>query len=136
VVIKGKLYSQVADNSSWFMDLGISFENKISYLEVRARGMWKLEDVKEMMSLTRVKADANDQPRVLLDMRNVGNVKKQMDRLYSASHAVEVFGSDVKVAALGQSHSITKMTENFAVNRGVSLLITGDEDEALKWLLS
>ena len=107
MVIKGKLYSQVADNSSWFMDLDISFENKNSYLEVRARGM-----------------------------RNVGNVKKQMDLLYSASHAVEVFGSDVKVAALGQSHSITKMTENFAVNRGVSLLITGDEDEALKWLLS
>ena len=117
------------------MDLDVSFEAKDSYLEVAARGMWKLEDVKEVMSLARAKADAGDQTRVLLDMRNVGNVKKQMDRLHSASHAVEVFGSDVKVVVVGQSHSITKMTEDFAVNRGVNLLITGDEDEALKWLL-
>jgi hypothetical protein len=117
------------------MNLYVSFENKDDYLQVNARGIWQLEDVKEMMSLIREKADADDQKRVLLDMRNVGNIKKQLDRLYTANHAVGVFGSAVKVAIIGQSHSITKMTENIAVNRGVSLLVTGDEDEALRWLL-
>ncbi len=117
------------------MDLDVSFENKNDYLQVKVRGIWKLDDVKGMMSLTRKKADEHGQKRALVDMKNVGNIKKQMDRLHSANHAVKVFGNAVKVAMIGQAHSITKMTENIAVNRGVSLLITGDEDEALRWLL-
>ena len=119
-----------------FMDLDVSFKNKDDYLEVIVRGMWSLEDVKEMMSLTRKKADENDQKRALVDMRNVGNIKRQMDRIHSANHAIEVFGNVIKVAFVGQPHSITKLTEDIAHNRGVNLLITGDEDEAIRWLLS
>ncbi|MBL4575396.1 MAG: hypothetical protein JKY51_04750 [Opitutaceae bacterium] len=118
------------------MNLDVSFEKKDEHLHVIASGEWLLEDVKELFSLVREKADTIGHRKVLLDMRKVGNLSNEMDRFHTAEHAVKVFNFALTVAVLGQTHSITKMAEDIAVNRGMMLLVTGDEAEAHRWLLA
>lgn len=112
------------------------------YLTIEAIGPWKptvhywnLDRMKELIDLVTEYCQTLRYDRVLLDVTTVPGEPEAFDRFHIGLYIAHVMPGCPRVAVLARPASITKFGENTAVNRGASLLVTGDSDEAITWLL-
>ncbi len=117
------------------MEVDMAFEERGSYLFVRAQGPSDLESVRKGLIMIRDKALEAGLRRVLVDARGVDAPAREFDRYLVGEAAAEVLRARFKVAFLYKAEKINKFAENTAVNRGANILVCADEAEALDWLL-
>jgi hypothetical protein len=59
-----------------------------------------------------------------------------MDRFILGEKVAELLSYKIKAAVVWPENDITKFAETVASNRGGKLIVVGNEDDALKWLLA
>ncbi len=117
------------------MEAEFAFEERGSYLFVRAWGPSDPESVRKGLIIIRDKAMETGLTRVLVDARGVDGPLREFDRFLIGEAVAELLRARFKVAFLYRAENINKFAENTAVNRGANVLIVADEAQALDWLL-
>ncbi len=117
------------------MKAEFAFEERGSYLFVRAQGPSDPESVRKALILIRDRVMERGLTRVLIDARSVGPPVREFDRFLMGEAMAELLRGRFKVAVLYRAESINKFAENTAVNRGANVLVSADEAQARDWLL-
>jgi hypothetical protein len=74
--------------------------------------------------------------KLLVNSLHMGNANTTaIEKFFIGRKMAEVFGAKLKVAILWNPEDIDKMAEMTANFKGAKVLITGDENEAMEWLL-
>jgi len=116
------------------METQVTFQRETGYLRVTCCGPFPSTTYREILdSILRQAADSGD-TRVLLDGRAL-SAPTQVDRFDVGVAVAELFRGRIKLAVLFPRHLITKLAETVAVNRGASVLVVSDEEDALRWLV-
>jgi hypothetical protein len=117
-------------------------KQKTRYLIVEATGPWKppvrywsLDGMKELVDLVNQSCRQLHYERVLLDTTAVPGEPEYFDRYQIGVYIAQVMPGRPRVAVLARPEGINKFGEDTAVNRGAVLLVTGDRNEAITWLL-
>ena len=110
----------------------ISFELYPSYLRAKLSG--EFPDRTDVFETIRDEAQARERPRIIVDLLEIDIPVSNLDRFWAGKTLADVFQYPFKIAALVRQDQINYAAENAAVNRGARLLVTADEDEALRWL--
>jgi hypothetical protein len=112
------------------------------YLIAEATGPWKptvrywsLDRMKQIVDLVNQRCRQLHYERVLLDMTAVPGEPAYFDRFEIGVYIAQVMPGRPHVAVLARPDGINKFGEDTAVNRGAVLLVTGDRNEAITWLL-
>jgi hypothetical protein len=117
-------------------------KQKTRYLIVEATGpwnptvrYWSPDRVKELIDLVNQRCRQLHYERVLLDMTAVPGEPEYSHRFEIGVYIAQVMPGRPRVAVLARPEGINKFGEDTAVNRGAVLLVTGDRNEAITWLL-
>jgi len=114
--------------------LHIEIQKEEQYLIAHVSGALSLDNLKELVDIVETESKKRGYNLFLVDMLRTGPPEKEMDRFYIGEYvALKLRG--LKVAAVYPQELITKFGENTAVNRGASLIVLGDREQAIKWLL-
>ena len=73
--------------------------------------------------------------RILVDATGLSGELEELDRFRIGEYAAEVLSRDVRFAMLAEDKRINKFFENVATNRGLNLIVVGNRQTALDWLL-
>ena len=117
------------------MSFDTTFTTLPEYLRVDVSGEFSIPNLFGLIETVMREAVAAERKLVLVDARNISGELNEADRFLGGQRSAEVFGSRIKSALLMPADKITKMAELAAGNRGAKLLVTADEDEAVKWLM-
>jgi len=112
----------------------ITFERCPGYLRATCEGTFPT-DGREYLRRIRAEAIRAADALVLLDCYGLSEPASEMDRFEAGVALAEIFRHEFKIAVLYHPAHINKFTENVAVNRGTDVLVTGDPQAALAWLL-
>jgi hypothetical protein len=114
----------------------ISSRPDAGYLRVTCHGDFPSQPYRDMLLAIRDGATRAGRSRILVDAFAVGAPAREFDRFWFGSAVAELFhGGEFKVALLVSSDPVDKLGEDTAVNRGARLLVVGDEEAALAWLM-
>src|SRR5262245_4552093 len=125
------------------MTIELSIESRAGYLIGRAAGPFELEAAQAVTERLLAAAAAQQQLTVLLDIRRIEGPVSDTDRfLYSEFVARQVVelnqraGAQIRLALWGREPVIDpdRFGVTVARNRGVHVLVTDSEAEALAWL--
>ena len=112
----------------------ITFERGPGYLRATCVGTFPT-DCREALHRIHAEAVRTEDTLALLDCYGLSEPASEMDRFDAGVALAEIFGCRIKVAVLYHSAHINKFAENVAVNRGGHVLVSGDANTALSWLL-
>jgi hypothetical protein len=115
------------------MQLDYSFDARSDCLLVKVGGTFEVNAAKALVDAIAVQCRQSDHRCVLVDAMEVDGEPSAIDR-YAVGVRVAEMLRMVKTAVVYPEQRINKLAENVAVNRGALLLVTGDRDEALRWL--
>ena len=118
------------------MTIELSFQEHKDYLFVRARGAMVHPDVRQALLAILEKVKQTGHTRILIDGMGFTPPRADIDRFLIGESIAELLGQPLKVAVFGHAEYINKLAENTAVNRGASFYVSGDEADALRWLLA
>lgn len=113
----------------------IEFIEHPDYLEVVFRGERSLPGLLDCMNAAYERSQIDEYRRILLDIAEAKGTLKTFDRFRLGEEAAKLFNSTYRIVTLEKVEEITKLAENTAVNRGVSLLVIADRQVGLDWLL-
>jgi len=119
-------------------DHTLTIEPRAGYLFVQVVGGWSLEAVRRSIREVAQAAAEHERQRVLIDARSLPEPAKEFDRFLVGESMAEAWNEPIylKVAIVYPEAFITKFTEDVAVNRGASLLVVSDIEQALAWLMA
>ena len=114
----------------------LSFQIPTGYLRATVGGGFPSTTFREILTAIRDEARRSEHSRILIDAFALPAPPADMDRFWIGEALAQIFGGgDFKITILYPSELINKFAENTAVNRGARLLVIGDEEAALRWLI-
>lgn len=116
--------------------MDVSFREEDTHLVVRCRGEWEPAITKEIIRRIRNKAEQTSNTRIFVDCLDVAAPSKEFHRYLAGIYIAKMLPPPFKTAVLYRKELITKFSEDVAVNRGGSLFVCSNEEEALDWLLN
>lgn len=116
------------------LETRLLFEVFDKYIKITASGSDPYGEIKQIYETCRNFVANHKISRILVDAVDMPDVR-DVEKFHIGSLLAELIGDKYQIAILRKQQYINKFTENVAVNRGARLLVTGDEAEALKWLL-
>ena len=115
--------------------LCIEIQQEKQYLNAQVSGKLSLENCQELIDIVASESKKRGCGLFLVDMLKTGPPATEMDRFYLGKYAASKFRQGPKVAFVYPQELINKFFENTAVNRGAIMLVVGNREEALTWLL-
>jgi hypothetical protein len=106
------------------------------HVRVNATGNCSLPQIVEFIDVVNDIAVEAGRNRVLIDIRSVDGSPSGADLFFAGERIAQVFGSRIKAVVVNRPERITRLGELTAVNRGARFFVTGEESEALDWLLT
>jgi hypothetical protein len=106
-----------------------------TYLHVFCEGDWWPAAVTEALRRVGETARRTTHTRILIDWRKVSPPIKEFHRFLAGLDVAGLLNWPMRVAALCEAESINRFAEDLAVNRGASLLVFAEKEDALAWLL-
>ena len=131
--IAAQFYSNVRQKEM-VESLHIEIQEEEQYLIANVSGALSLGNLKELVDIVETETKKRGYDLFLVDMLRTGPPEKEMDRFYIGEYVASKLRG-LKVAAVYPEELINKFAENTAVNRGASLTVVGDREQAIKWLL-
>ncbi|MHC4573415.1 MAG: hypothetical protein ACYS76_04680 [Planctomycetota bacterium] len=118
------------------MSLNITIRHEPDYLYVEFYGSYNLEDALKFKDQILSTCRNQGFKKVLCDTRKVEGDIPVMDRFTFGKALADSAPHGLKLALLGSSEQILpdKFLENVAVTRGVTIRLSTDINELLKWL--
>jgi hypothetical protein len=109
---------------------------KEGYLHLTAHGSFSLDGGRHTLDAVAAACAQEDCDLVLLDCRSLEGELPVMDRFDVAEYGASAVPHSIKIAVLAQEEQILsdRFFENVARNRGLTLSMFSDPDEALEWL--
>lgn len=114
--------------------MDVSFEDAETHLSVRCAGEWEPGRIEAVLVRIKEEAAKGSQTRVLVDALDLAKPPSEFSRFEAGRNVAEHLRRH-RVAVLYPSELVNKFTEDAAVNRGATMLVTGDRATALEWLL-
>jgi len=117
------------------VQLDYEFHEEQGYSVAKVTGEWELDAVLELIDSLVKECIARNSDRLLADFLDVtiaGRVL-QFERYLVGKHVGATLWH-IRLAALLPEHQINKFGESIAREAGVDFLVTGDRDEAIRWL--
>jgi hypothetical protein len=115
--------------------LHIEIQEVDRYVVVQVAGAFSLENGKKLIDILESESKKRGHDLFLVDALRTGPPAQDMDRFYLGEYAAIKWRRGLKVAAVYPQKLINKFFENVAVNRGANVIVVGDRNQALKWLL-
>jgi hypothetical protein len=106
------------------------------YLIVEVKGQWEEEDAKQTIEAIHDEAGRRGQTRILLDLLGLMSPRSDLTRYFTGEHVAKHWGYPLRVAALSTREIYTGFAETVAVNRGASIRVFFEKEQALEWLLN
>lgn len=111
-------------------------ESKAEYLLITCHsGVFTFAGIRTVIDQIKQAAERQHCSRVLVDLRPLGPPLTGLDQFQSGRYLAEIFGGQVRVAALAGAKDINRFGENVAVNRGADFSMFSEPEPALSWLL-
>ncbi len=104
-------------------------------LHVVTSGKWTLAGVFEFMEKTKELAVKNNKKKILVDSTSFDSPENEMIRFHTGEKMAELFRYHYKIASIAKAETITRFTEDVAVNRNVKFKVFTSQNDAIKWLL-
>lgn len=116
----------------------ISFREVVAiepeFVRVTTIGQYDFSELFPFLDRVRSLAEKEGRTQILIDSRALEGQMTEAERFAGGQKIAEIFGSRFSVALMMPGHTITKLGELTALNRGARFLVTACEDEALSWL--
>lgn len=116
--------------------INVQYQQMDEYLLVTTRGEYDVNFVEAEIPTLIDEAQTAQRTRILIDAMEIAPPKNELDRFLVGRAFAALAPSPYRVAILFPRQWINKLTENTAVNRGLMFLVSGDKEEALRWLLT
>ena len=110
-------------------------ETEDRHVRINVTGQYDFDEMLGLVQPFRNAVEAAGRKRLLVDCRRLEGAVAESDKFFIAEKIAKIFRGEIRVALLMPSHTITKLGEMVAVNRGASFLVTDSEPDALEWLL-
>lgn len=114
--------------------MDLTLEDAADYLIVRIEGEWTADTMREAIKDTAKAARQRGFRLILADCRRLHAPKTEFSRFEAGQDVARYLARDFKVAVLYPKDFINQFAEDVAVNRGASMGVFSDLDEALSWL--
>ena len=111
----------------------IEFREEKGYLRFTCTGAISYEGMANLVERTHAEAGTASR-RILLDFRAIEGVFDNLARYRTGELAARLLKGH-RILSLARPESINRLAENTAVNRGVEVFTTHDEEEGMTWLL-
>lgn len=118
------------------MPLSMRFTIHDDFLEARVAGVWRLDDVREVIEAVRAKGEESGLDRLLVDMQRVTGRPPDVHRFEAAEATANAARGRFRVALIPPSELSDRFFEDTARNRGAALHAHRNRDAALEWLLA
>ena len=115
--------------------INISARLADGYVRCTLTGRYHMSLIKQVIDDISMAAAAANQARVLIDTTAVEGPLTEIEKYLVGKQMAETWSGRLRAAVLERSDRITKLAENTAVNRGAIVLVTGSEEEAVRWLV-
>ena len=109
-------------------------ENK-DFLEFIVKGPFDLPSLKEAVDALKDAQEKYNATRILVNANGLSGKLLELDRFRIGEYAADELSRDVRFAMLAEDKRINKFFENVATNRGLDLIVVGNRQAALDWLL-
>ena len=117
------------------MENQIAFLNHPGYLRVTCKGEFPAETYREFLTAIRYEAHKSGHSRILIDAFALSAPATDMEKFWVGAAIAEIFGAQFRIAVLFKPELINRFTESSAVNRGARMVVMGEEEPALQWLM-
>jgi hypothetical protein len=107
-----------------------------NYLLITSKGDYDVDYITANLPKLVDIASSAKRTRILIDAFSIPPPKSEIDRFFLGQAFAAILRPPLRVALLYPAEFINKFMEDTAVNRGAFLFVSGDKDEALRWLLS
>jgi len=115
------------------MSLEVKISEKKDYLEFIIKGTFDLFSLKEAVDALK---DAQEKyNKILVDVTGLPGEIVELDRFGIGEYAADILSRGVKFAMIAEDKRINKFFENVATNHGLNVIVVGDRQSALDWLL-
>lgn len=118
------------------MPLSMQFTVHDEFLEARVAGVWRLDDVREVIAAVRARGEESGHDRLLVDMHRVTGRPPDIHRFEAAEATADAARGRFRVALIPPSELSDRFFEDAARNRGAALFAGRDRDAVLDWLLA
>jgi hypothetical protein len=114
----------------------VRVEIQAGYTELICRGPATLKNFKELFDeLVKGAYEHGNDRKYLIDLRQIEGTIPTVDRYELGGYMAEKV-SDCKISSISKKETYNKVGENVAVNRGVKVFSTDDENQARDWILA
>jgi hypothetical protein len=114
--------------------INVQYQQMDEYLLVTTRGEYDVNFIEVQIPTLIDEAQTAKRTRILIDAMDIAPPKTEVDRFLVGQAFAAL--APYRVAVVYPRQWINKLTENTAVNRGLTFLVSGDKEEALRWLLA
>lgn len=104
------------------------------YFAVTATGIFTRREYLRVVDVIRDKALETGLGAALGDARGVSGNPSAADRFHIGSYAASQWAGLVRVAMVCRPEVIDRFGETIALNRGATMCVTDDHEEAIAWL--
>ena len=117
------------------MQLQYRMEDGEGYLIAKVTGEWTLDAVQELIDALAEDCKARHCNTLLVDCLDVQIEGRVLEfERFVVGRRVGSKLREIKLAALFPPHQINKFAESIAIADGADLFVTGERDEAIRWL--
>ena len=114
-------------------DVTVAAESE--YLRVTTVGKYDFTGLFPLLDLVKNEATKADRCNVLIDSRGLEGNMTEAERFEGGQKIAELFAGRYKLAVVMPPHTITRLGELTASNRGARFHVTDSEADAIEWLL-
>ena len=115
------------------MSISIEYKKSAKYLLASIQGYWTLGNVEKALEEIKSEADKQETKLILIDGQGFSLPDSFITRFYTGVKIAQLFCS-YKISIYMQSEKFTKFTENVAANRGATINVCENEEDAINWL--
>ena len=116
------------------MKLQTEIEERDGCMWITAAGVWRLDDILELIDLIGAEARSRQIPRVVVDIRQIDGDPPDMDRFRAGEHTATVLGSRIRTAVIGRAETLNRFAEGVARQSGARMQVFSDEGQATEWI--
>jgi hypothetical protein len=114
----------------------ITLETRPDYMAFTVVGAYDFADFKLMVTGCRDACVRTGAAKALIDISAVTGDMPQIDRYNLGQLFAEVWGSKMRAGVVAPRDQINRLFENTAVNRYAQVMVHGDPQPVLEWLLA
>ena len=116
------------------MVLQTTQESRSDHLAFEIKGAWDEDEIALTLADISERADELGQTRLLIDVCELGPANSFMTRFFTGQHIARVLGQPFRVAVVSRRELYDGLAETVAVNRGASMKVFFDRNDAVDWL--